>query len=407
MVSPAEAFRLALASLATHKLRSVLTLLGLIIAVASLMLVMTLVQGANTYVQEKIANLGTNVFEVAKVPLVITNFEEFFEALKNKDLTRDDWQAAAAACRSCRAVGAVSRTTGRVRSPSRSLADIEIRGESANMAGITTVELAAGRYFTESEDHQAAHVVLLGHGLVEEFFPAVDPLRQSVRIAGEEFQVIGVAEEIGAILGQEQDNFVVIPLLTFEKLYGSRHSLTLKVQAFSQAGISPAMEEVRTVLRGRRNRRYADKDDFYMATAETYLSLWEDISSVFFVVFVLISSIASLVGGIVIMNIMLVSVTERTKEIGIRRSVGATRQDILRHFLLEALAQCLTGGLAGVALGFLLALLLRQFTPFPATVKVWVALVGLLLSSVIALIFGIYPAVRAARLDPAVALRTE
>lgn len=407
MVNPAESFRLALQSLVAHKLRSLLTLVGLIIAVTSLILVMTLIQGANTYVQEKLANLGTNVFEVAKIPLVITDFKEFAEALRNKDLDREDWQAVAQACHTCRAVGAVATTTGRVRRGNRSLADIEIQGETANMADITTLDLASGRYFTESEERQATHVVLLGYGVAREFFPGTDPLRQSVRIGGEEFRVIAVAEEIGSILGQEQDNFIVIPLGAFEKLYGRRHSLTLKVQAFSEAGLGPAQDEVRTILRGRRNLRYADEDDFYMATAETYLELWESISSVFFLVFVLISAIASLVGGIVITNIMLVSVTERTKEIGIRRSVGATQWDILWHFLLEALAQCLTGGALGITLGFLLALLLQQLTPFPATVKLWVALLGLGLSSVVAIIFGLYPAMKAARLDPAAALRAE
>lgn len=407
MVSPREAFRQALASLAAHKLRSVLTLLGLVIAVTSLILVMTLIQGANSYVQEKLANLGTHVFEVAKLPLVITNFEEFVEALKNKDITREQWQAVVASCGRCRAVAAVAKTSGRVRSANRSLADIEIRGESAAMGTISTLELASGRYFTESEERRTAHVVLLGHGLVEELFSNVDPLRQTVRIGGEEFRVIATVEKIGSILGREQDNFVIIPLSVFEKLYGSRHSLTLKVQAFSEEALPATMDEVRTLLRRHRHLSYADKDDFYLATAQTYLDLYEDISSVFFLVFVLISSIASAVGGIVITNIMLVSVTERTKEIGIRRSVGATRGDILRHFLLETLAICLTGGAFGITLGFLLALVLRQLTPFPAAVKLWVALVGLLLSSLIALIFGIYPATKAARLDPAAALRAE
>jgi putative ABC transport system permease protein len=407
MVSPSEAVRQALSSLAARKLRSLLTLMGLIVAVTSLILVMTLIQGSNTYVQDKLANLGTNVFEVAKVPLVITNFEEFAEALKNKDLRREDWQAVAEACRNCRAVGAVAKTTGRVRSANRSLTDIELKGESANMASITTLELAAGRYFSEAEEQQTTHVVLLGHGIAHELFPSVDPLRQTVRIGGEEFRVIGVAEEIGSILGQEQDNFVIIPLSVFEKLYGRRHSLTLNVQAYSEAGLEPALEEVRTVLRGRRKLGYDDRDDFYLATADTYLDLYESITSVIYVVFVLVSSISSLVGGIVITNIMLVSVSERTKEIGLRRSLGATQKDILRHFLLEVLAVCLTGGTIGVALGFFLALLLRQFTPFPAAVKLWVALLGLVLSSVIALIFGLYPAMKAARLDPAVALRAE
>ena len=179
------------------------------------------------------------------------------------------------------------------------------------------------------------------------------------------------------------------------------------VKAASSSALGLAQDEVRLLLRARRHLAPGDSDDFYFTTADTYLSVWSDISSVFFLVFVLISSVSSIVGGIVIMNITLVSVTERTKEIGLRRSVGATQRDIARQFLVEVLAQCLFGGLVGVGLGFSLALLLRQFTPFPAAVKPWVALLGLALASVIALIFGVYPAVKAARLDPVVALRSE
>ena len=400
-----ETLRLALASLAAHKLRSLLTLVGLIVAVSSLILVMTLVQGANGYVEQKLANLGTNVFEVSKTPAVITNYEEFTAALRHRDLTHEDWRAVAAACRQCRAVGAAARTFGRVRGAGRSLADIQLHGESAEIADITTLDLAAGRYFNETEDRRASHVVILGHRLAREFFPSGDPLQGTVRIAGEEFRVIAVAEEIGSILGRDQDSFVIVPLGIFEKLYGRRHSLTLKVQAFSQAALNPAIEEVRALLRTRRQLAHDAADDFYVTTAESYLQVWKRITTVFFAVFVLISSIASIVGGIVITNIMLVSVTERTKEIGIRRSVGARRGDILGQFLLEAVAQSLVGGLLGVALGFVLALLVAQLTPFPAEVRIWVALAGLALALLVGVVFGLYPAVQAARLDPVAALR--
>lgn len=401
----AETLRLALASLAAHKLRSLLTLIGLIAAVSSLILVMTLIQGANGYVEQKLANLGTNVFEVSKTPAVITNYEELTAALRNRDLTHEDWQAVAAACQRCRAVGAAARTFGRVRGTGRSLADIQIHGESAEIADISTLDLAAGRYFTEQEDRRASHAVILGDRLAREFFPGVDPLQKTVRIAGEEFRVIAVVEKIGSVLGRDQDSFVIVPLGTFEKLYGRRHSLTIKVQTFSQAGLETAQEEVREVLRGRRQLAQDAPDDFYLTTAETYLAVWSRITSVFFVVFVLISSIATLVGGIVITNIMLVSVTERTKEIGVRRSVGARQGDILGQFLLEAVAQSLVGGLIGVAVGFVLALLVAQLTPFPAEVRLWVAAMGLGLALGVGVIFGLYPAVQAARLDPVVALR--
>jgi putative ABC transport system permease protein len=407
MVSPVESFRQAWASLTAHKLRSLLTLLGLIIAVSSLILVMTLVQGANAYVQEKIANLGVNVFEITKLPQVPIKFEDFLRAFRHRDLTRDHWRALAAGCRRCLEVGAAAQTTGRVHCGGRNLTDIQIYGQSANVSLLSTLDVVAGRYFTDGEDRQGARVLLLGHRVTEKCFSSADPVGQRVRVGGDEFSVVGALEEVGSVLGQEQDNYVILPLGTFERLYGAHHSLTLKVQAASAAALPAAVEEAHALLRRQRGLRSTEADDFFVTTADTYLQLWHDISSVFFLVFVLISAVASVVGGIVITNIMLVSVKERTKEIGIRRSVGASQRDILGQFLLEALGQCLVGGGLGVLLGFLGALILSQLTPFPAAVKSWVALAGLSLSVVIGLVFGLYPAVQAARLDPAAALRSE
>ena len=412
-----DTLRLALAALSAHRLRTALTLLGLIIGVTSLILVMTLIQGANHYVETKIANLGTNIFQVSKEPQATSDFEEILKARKFRDLTLDDWHALEGQCRGCVAVGAQVLTFGQVRRESQagfateaglSLSDVTLRGETANMGWISTLDLSAGRFFTESEQRAAAPVAVIGFEVAEKLFGGRSPLGKTIRIVGDEFTVIGVAERIGSVLGQDQDIFVIVPLPAFEKLFGTRHSLLFHVQA-SAAGVplQQAEDEVRLLLRGRRHLAPDAPDDFYFTTADTYLSLWRDISSVFFLVFVLISSVASLVGGIVIMNITLVSVTQRTKEIGLRRSVGATQRDIARQFLVEVLAQCLAGGLVGVALGFGLALLLRQFTPFPAEVRPWVALLGLTLASAIALVFGVYPAVKAARLDPVVALRME
>jgi putative ABC transport system permease protein len=400
-----DTFRLALSALAVHKLRTALTLLGLIIGVTSLILVVTIVQGANVYVEQKIANLGADVFQVSKVPLATTDFRELLRARKHADLTAEDWKEVQRRCRRCLGVGAQAVTMGRVRTESDSLADVSIRGQTANMAWIGSLDIERGRFFTETEQQSAAPVVIIGFDIAEKLFPNRDPLGKSVRIGGIEFSVIGLAERIGTLLGQEQDSFVVIPFDSFAKLYGLRTSLVLQVKAVPP--MPPVQDEVRLILRARRHVPPDQPDDFYFATADTYLDLWRDISSVFFIVLVLISSVASLVGGIVIMNITLVSVTERTKEIGLRRSVGARQRDIARQFLVEVLAQCLLGGLTGVLLGFGSALLLRQFTPFPADVELWVALMGLALASVIALVFGIYPAAKAARLDPVVALRTE
>jgi putative ABC transport system permease protein len=412
-----DTLELAFSALSAHKLRTVLTLLGLIIGVTSLILVMTLIQGANSYVESKIANLGTDIFQVSKEPQATTDFQEILKARKFRDLTIDDWHALEDQCQGCLAVGAQVLTFGRVRRESEgaaategglSLTDVTLRGETANMGWISTLDLSRGRFFTEGEQRAAALVTVIGAEVAERFFSGRSPLGKTLRVAGEEFIVIGVAERIGSVLGQDQDTFVIVPITTFQKLFGTRHSLTFHIKASAGGGpLTPTEDEVRVVLRSRRHLSPNAPDDFYFTTSDTYLNLWRDISSVFFLVFVLISSVASIVGGIVIMNITLVSVTERTKEIGLRRSVGATQRDIARQFLVEVLAQCLVGGLVGVAVGFGLALLLRQFTPFPASVKLWMALLGLTLASTIALIFGVYPAVKAARLDPVVALRSE
>lgn len=400
-----DTLRLALGALSAHKLRTVLTLLGLVIGVTSLILVMTLIQGANSYVESKIANLGTDIFQVSKLPLATTDFQEILKARKHRDLTFDDWHALGERCQRCLAVGAQVSSFGQVRTEAQSLGDVTLRGETASMGWISTLDLSAGRFFTDGEQRAAVPVTVIGAEVAEKLFGGRVPLGKTIRIAGEEFTVIGVADRIGAVLGQDQDTFVIVPITAFEKLFGARHSLVFHIKAVPP--LEPTEDEIRLLLRARRHLSPGAPDDFYFATADTYLDLWKDISSVFFLVFVLISSVASIVGGIVIMNITLVSVTERTKEIGLRRSVGATQRDIAQQFLVEVLAQCLTGGLAGVALGFGLALALRQFTPFPAVVKLWVALLGLALASAIALVFGVYPAIKAARLDPVVALRSE
>ncbi len=400
-----DIFRVAFEALTSHKLRTALTLLGLVIGVTSLILVMTLIQGADEYVKAKIANLGTDIFQVSKVPLASANFEEILKARKYPDLTVDDWRAVREACRTCREVGAEVETLGHVRTELQSLSDVSVRGESANMGWISTLEIPSGRFFTQGEERAAAPVVVLGAEVAERMFAFRNPLGKAVRIEGAEFTVIGVAEKIGSVLGQDQDLFAIIPLPDFERLFGARNSLVLEIKGARP--LTPAEDEVRAILRARRHVGPGMKEDFYFVTAESYMSLWRDISSVFFLVFVLISSVSSIVGGIVIMNITLVSVTERIREIGIRRSVGATQRDIALQFLTEVLAQCLVGGLVGVTAGFGFGLLLRELTPFPAAVRPWVAALGLLLASLIAIVFGVYPAVKAARLDPVVALRSD
>jgi putative ABC transport system permease protein len=409
MLAPRDNFQLSADAIRAHKLRVALTVLGLTMGVATLITVMTLVQGANVYVEQKIANLGTNVFRIARTPFLATDFTVVVRALRNKYITLEDRQAVAQQCRHCQIVGAtVSTTMNSVKYKDQEIQDATLYGYTANMVDIDTRAVETGRYFTEPEDRHAAPVCLIGSMLVDQFFPGVSPLGRTIRVGADEFTVIGTFQKIGAVLGQEQDNFVLIPMNTYLRVRGSRTSITLEVKAAGGAKVfQAAQDEAATILRTRRHVPVGQLDDFFIGTAQSYISLWQSISSAFFAVFVMVSSISAVVGGIVIMNVMLVSVTERTKEIGVRRAVGATQRDILKQFLTESVLQCIAGGLVGIVIGFLCALGLRTFTSFPASVRTWVALLGVLLSSAIGMFFGIYPAVKASRLDPVAALRSD
>lgn len=399
---------LALDSIRAHKLRASLTILGLVMGVTTLIAVMTLVQGANVYVEQKIANLGTNVFRIARTPFAVVDFSVVSRALRNRYFYPDDVTALASNCPHCQMVGASLSSGTTLRYGNRELDDSTLYGHTPDMATIDTRTVELGRYFTEVEDRHATDVCLIGDRVVQEFFPDTYPVGHVIRAENAECTVIGTFEKIGSVLGQDQDNFIVIPLRTYLKLRGQRNSLLISVKAEgSQATFNLAQDEARRVLRARRHVGPGHDDDFFIGTADSYISLWQSISSAFFAVFVMISSISAVVGGIVIMNVMLVSVTERTKEIGVRRAVGATQSDILRQFLAESVLQCLLGGGVGVLIGFGCALALREFTSFPAAVRTWVAILGVVLSSSIGLFFGIYPAVKASKLDPVAALRTE
>jgi putative ABC transport system permease protein len=408
MVNIHDNLVLAVDAIRAHKLRASLTVLGLTMGVATLVTVMTLVQGANTYVEKKIANLGTNVFRIAKTPFAVVDFTVVVRALKNKNLDTGDLAAVAELCRACELVGASVSGVLSVQYRNKQVDDVNIIGYSPNMADIDTRTLDEGRYFTASEDRHAAYVCIIGSSLAEQFFHGANPVGKNVRTGSQEFTVIGTFQKLGSVLGQDQDNFVIIPLTTYLKIRGKRSSLTLEIKASGgEKNFNAAQDEARVILRSRRHDRPNRDDSFFIGTAQSYISLWQSISGSFFAVFVMVSSISAVVGGIVIMNVMLVSVTERTREIGVRRALGATEKDILRQFLTESVIQCLIGGAIGIAAGFACATALRTYTSFPASVKPWVALLGVVLSSVIGLFFGIYPARKAAKLDPVNALRTE
>lgn len=408
MVGLSDNLRLAVDAIRAHKMRASLTVLGLTMGVATLMTVMTLVQGANVYVEQKIANLGTNVFRVARTPFAVVDFSIVVKALKNKTLRSEDLAAVRELCVSCSHVGASASATLSLQAGNKQADDASILGYTPNMVDIDTRTLDTGRYFTVAESRHAAYLCLIGSSVVDKLFPSVNPIGKTIRTGSLEFTVVGTFEKLGSVLGQDQDNFVIVPLDTWLKVRGARSSLTLEIKAAGgDEHFIAAQDEVRSILRTRRHDLPGREDSFFIGTAESYISLWKSISGSFFAVFVMVSSIAAIVGGIVIMNVMLVSVTERTREIGVRRALGATQSDVLRQFLTESLILCLIGGAIGIAIGFACAEGLRSLTSFPASVKLWVAALGVLLSTVIGLFFGIYPARKAARLDPVDALRKE
>lgn len=394
-------------SLRTHKLRTVLTLIGLTMGVATLITVMTIVQGANVYVEQKIARLGSDVFQISRTPFTLTDFDSIIKSLRYKQLHMDDVQAVEMGCRDCTMIGAAVSGNARLKYRDKELNDIALIGHTPNMGAIDTRTIVEGRYFTEMENSRAAYVCLIGADAVEQLLAGSTVIGQTIRIDNQEFTVLGAFERIGSVLGQNQDNFVIVPINTYLRMRGTRSSVTIQVKAGKGTQFDNAVDEARLALRAKRHVRPGADDDFFIGTKDSFMALWQSISSAFFAVFIMVSSISAVVGGIVIMNVMLVSVTERTKEIGVRRAVGASQNDILRQFLAESVVQCLAGGAVGIAGGFLCALGLRTFTSFPASVQTWVALLGVVLSSIIGLFFGIYPAVRASKLDPVVALRSE
>jgi putative ABC transport system permease protein len=393
-------------ALGANKLKTSLTMLGLTMGVATLITVMTLVQGANVYVEQKIANLGTNVFQIAKTPFVVTDFNAFTKAAKFKTIEIEDVRAIEEKCTACDEVGASATTPVRARFGDKEVQDVNLSGVTASMADIDTRTVALGRYFTPSEAEHRAAVCLIGDTLVQQLFGGADPIGQTIRVGSDEFRIVGTMEKIGSVLGQDQDNFVLVPLSAYLGMQGLHTTLTVNVKTTAEK-FEAAQDQAQQVLRARHKLAPGAENDFFIGTKESYMALWRSISGAFFAVFILVSAISVIVGGIVIMNVMLVSVTARRREIGVRRAVGATRIDILRQFIAESVVQCLAGGTVGITLGFLVALALRTYTPFPASVQAWVAVLGVFLSSATGLFFGIYPALRASRLDPILALRSD
>lgn len=403
-----ESFIMAFGSLWANKLRSFLTLLGIIIGVLTIVAVVSIIQGLNNYVYEKFSFYGANDFSVTKFSFGARTLTEFREQLKRKDLTLNDMKLIKENCSSCRLVGASASTSRTVKYREKSLKNVSINGVTHVDHLIGSVEeLRSGRHLLKEDEDHSRTVCIIGADVAENLFPHIDPLGKWIKVGNRNFNIIGVAEAKGKILGMSQDNFVRIPITTFLKIYGSRRSLSINIHTISQDQMAQAQEEIRTLLRAKRHLSFNEPDDFSFQTSDTFIQFYKSATTGIYFAMIAISAIALLVGGIVVMNIMLVSVTERTNEIGIRMAVGAKRKDILLQFLIESAVLSTTGGAIGILLGFILARIVTLTSSLPSSVEPGAVAAAIIVSSSVGLFFGLYPASKASKLNPIEALRSE
>jgi putative ABC transport system permease protein len=411
-----EATSIALQSLWANKLRSVLTLLGVVIGIASVIAVVTFVNGINAYVAEKVFNLGADVFIVSKSPNVITNVDQLMESRRRKSIVMEDMTAVQEACKSCTLVGATAGERGgggrgTVKYGTQSSSDTGIRGWTPSQQRIYDLDVINGRGITEADMNNSGMVAVIGYDIFENLFAGQDPINKEIRLDGRVYRVIGLGKKEGKTLGQSRDNWVMMPITTYFKVYGGgRDKYSIRIWAKANdtgQQLQNAMDETRVIMRARRHLAPGKPDNFEIDTNQTFLSLWANISQMFFGVMIGIASIALIVGGIVIMNIMLVSVTERTREIGIRKALGAKKSDVLAQFLIESATMAAIGGVIGVIVGVAIAKGVTAWIDMPSRVELWSVIAALTVATSVGLFFGVYPARRAADLDPIVALRSE
>src|SRR5258708_3172038 len=406
-ISLKEPTLIALETLRSHKLRSFLTLLGVILSVSTLLVVVSLIEGTNRYISNRVANFGANVFLIHQYPIV-TSLEEFVKLQRrNKKITWEDFEYLRDNMTTAKAVGVEVRGQGKVKFGNERLEDINIRGVTANIGEMDVEEPATGRYIGDGDNDHHSEIVLVGNDVVKRFFAGVDPIGKSILIDGRPFEIVGTAKEIGSTLGQSQDGFVYIPIQTFRKIYGTQDSLSVNVQSVSPHMMENAKDEARVLMRARRHLNPKEDDTFGFLEPSSLMDLWNNLTGTLASASVGIVSIFLVIGGIVIMNIMLASVTERTREIGVRKSLGATRRDILFQFIIESSVMSAIGGIAGVLFAVAIAFVIGRATPVPMAVPISWAVGSVVFSAAIGILFGVYPAHRASKLDPIEALRFE
>lgn len=402
-----EPIGVAFETLRAHKMRSFLMLLGIILSVATLIVVVALISGVNQYIANKVANLGSNAFTVMRFP-IITEMEALVKAMRrNKLITWDDYEALRDNLKVPARVGAEVWTSGKSRVGSLTIQDTSIRGVSASMADIDAQEMTDGRYITEADENSRAMVAMIGSELATKLFSGLDPVGREVMLDSRPFIVVGVAKPIGTVLGQSRDNFAYIPVETYIKIYGAYDGIWVNVQARGADWMERTQDETRVLMRARRHLAPNDADSFGILDSATLMKLWNQLTGVIAMAMVGVVSVFLVIGGVVIMNVMLATVTERTREIGIRKALGASRRDIMMQFLVEACVMTAMGGAIGVLAAYAICGLALATTSIPMHVPVTAVIIAELISAAVGIFFGVYPARKAAMLEPIEALRTE
>jgi putative ABC transport system permease protein len=403
-----EAVKGALHSLRGSKLRSFLTLLGIILATTTLIAVMSVISGMDVYIAQNVSSMGADGYRVQRIVMMGYNPKKYMEMLRrNPQLTREEYEFLRQHLTMTKEIGINAYRSVTVHKGTELSEGVSLQGASPNIAVITNIEAEEGRFLSEIENDRHMNVAFIGHDLKDKFFVGASPIGQTITAEGIQFQVVGVAKAKGSIFGQSQDNFLIVPIDTYFKIWGARNGMGFAATALDHDHLSRAQEEARMLLRSYRHLRPQEDDTFSMLTSDALLDFWNQLTGAIAATAVAVVSVFLVVGGVVIMNIMLAVVTERTHEIGIRKSVGARKRDILNQFLVESAVLSASGGIIGVIIAWVVAVLVRTFTPVPMSVPVTAVVVGVTLSAVVGLFFGIYPAHTAAELDPIEALRAE